>query len=120
MSAAIVERSGAGSIWAQKVLGYRVERRSRNTVHNVVGGGTAVSLLPSNARSGRLELLIPNEASALDAFNLLSAGKEYNFRSAERPALNMWFAVDDNAVTIELDPTTLDHWIIGFGFQELV
>ncbi|WP_067197172.1 hypothetical protein [Microbacterium sp. XT11] len=120
MTARITQRKAGGtSFWAEQVLGYRAERKSRNRIHDVVGGGVAVQLGAANPRSGHLDVLILHEQSALDAFNLLSLGEVYTFESFDRPALNMTFSVDENSVSIELDPTTREYWIVGFGFQEL-
>jgi hypothetical protein len=119
MTTTIAQIGGGGSVAANALTGYRVERRSRNIVHEIAGGGTAVTLYGANLRSGRLEVLFEVESTAFAAFGMLARAKTFTLVSTERPSANMSFSVDENSITITLDPVTTKFWLVEFGFQEI-
>ena len=90
-------------------------------VHDVIGGGTSVSLLWTRGRSGVLSLFYLDRATAYEAFDMLSQRMTFSFLEDYLTAgspLDMLFAVTGD-VSINLDPTTRKRWIVDVGFQEL-
>jgi len=110
---------GGGNTVAHALTEYRAERRSRNIIHEVAGGGTAVTLYGAGARSGRIELQYLTDAAAMSALALLALKRSFTLASTDRPAVNMTFAVDENSITLTLDSATKKFWLVGFGFQEV-
>jgi hypothetical protein len=50
---------------------------------------------------------------------MLARAKTFTLVSTERPSANMSFSVDENSITITLDPVTTKFWLVEFGFQEI-
>jgi hypothetical protein len=117
----ITAQDGTGFVTTPlMLLGYETERRSGNIVHQLVGGGTAVTLFPAPLRSGRIEVLYGDLLGAHTCLNLLS--RPTTFRLVNDPSVSrqdMLFAIDDNSVTLRQDPATGIRYIVGFGYQEL-
>lgn len=105
------------------VLGEEARRDSLNIVHDVVGGGVAISLLEPRTRSGSLRLFYGDRAAAYYAFDLLSRPVTFsfleNYVSPNPSPRDMLFAVDETGVSIERDELTRRRWIVTVGFQEL-
>lgn len=120
MPTTITSTTGTGSINANAMPVYRVERRSRNIVHEIAGGGTAVTVNPGNPRSGRIQLMLLSDANALGAMNFLSLPRTFQLTVTERPLLDMTFTVDDNSVSCTLDPVTAKFWLVDFGFEQVI
>ncbi len=110
--------NGAGTTTPLAVLSeYSTTRRSRNVVHDLIGGGIAVSLVAPNPRSGTLELLYDNEESAYECADLHSVETSFVLSEPDRPHMSMTYVIDGE-VTVTLDADTLTVWIVGIGFQE--
>lgn len=100
------------------VLGWTDERESQTVVHDLIGGGIAVTLVDSRPRSGTMSLLYSTEANAVAARDLLASADEYTIADPDRAA-----AVDMQFVTLStslvLDDESRDAWQIDVDFQEI-
>jgi hypothetical protein len=118
MTATISAVTGAGTTSPTTVLSpYEATNRSRNVIHDLIGGGIAVSIVAPNPRSGVLELLYPTEAEAEAARQLHLLETGFTLTDTETPSIGMTYVVDGE-VSIRLDEDTLTQWILAVGFQE--
>lgn len=121
MSATITANApGAGTTTPLTILSpYGAQIRSRNVVHDLIGGGISVSLVQPRPRAGELRLLYETEAAADAALRLHYQEATFTLVESDRPTLNMTYAVDGD-LAIELDDQTLEVWIVTIGYQEIV
>lgn len=100
------------------VLGYQTARESQNIVHDIIGGGIAVTLVRPRPRSGRLELFYLTEAAAFDALTKHSRETTFTLTDTDRPAVNMTY-VTEGAIDLALDEEGRTRWIVSVGYQEI-
>lgn len=100
------------------ILGYETARRGRNVFHEILGGGTAVSLVPADPRSGTLRLYYPLEADAVASVELHSRGETLTLTETDRDSVDMTYALD-GAVGYALDEETRDDWVVTVDYREL-
>jgi len=102
------------------IMPWSTSQESANVFHDIQGAATPwVSLQGARSRSGELALFYIDEADATDARELLATVDTFTIDYAERPSLEFTFAVD-GTVTVTLDDQTSDHWVVRFGFREVV
>lgn len=92
---------------------------SRNQIHNLLGGGVAVTFGGTALRTTTLEMLFTTEADALDAYTQLNTGHIFQLTDSSKPSTEMFFAVAgsiDRAFQIESD----DVWTLSVAVQEVV
>lgn len=119
MTTLITVNDGSGdSVSPTLVLGYQVERESQNIVHQIIGGGIAVTLVRPNPRTGTLELFFLEEADAFDAADKHAAETTFTLSDTDRPSINMTYVVS-GSVYVELDPETRNRWLVSVDFQEV-
>ena len=119
MTATISATSGVGTTTPLVVLSpYQTSWKSRNIIHDLIGGGIAVSLVAPRPRSGDLELLYDTEASAYACAALHRNETSFTLTETDRPNVAMTYVVDGQ-VSISLDEATLAMWIVTIGFQEV-
>jgi hypothetical protein len=118
MTATISAVSGAGTTQPITVLSpYEVAYRSRNVIHDLIGGGIAVSIVAPNPRAGNLALLYGSEEEAQAAALLHLQETGFTLTDTETPSVGMTYVVDGE-VTVALDQDTLTQWVVTVGFQE--
>lgn len=119
MTATITASNGAGTTHPITVLSpYETARSSRNVIHDLIGGGIAVSLVGPRPRAGELALLYSTEADAHACVQLHGSETTFTLTETDRPTVSMSYVVDGD-VTIALDEGTLDHWVVTIGYQEV-
>lgn len=101
------------------VLGYETARSSRNIVHQIIGGGIAVSVIAPNPRSGVLSLFFSSETSAFAALNQHATETTFSLVSTDRTPINMTYVVDGD-VSLALEDGTRNLWIVDVGYQEVI
>lgn len=102
------------------VLGYESTRRSRNKVHEILGGGTVVSLGESGLRTGRLELFYLTEQDAVDAELMHSKPAVFTLATPETPTTAMTYTLaDGGSIVRTLDAETRSRWVVAVDFQEV-
>jgi hypothetical protein len=119
MSATITANNGAGSTTPHFItVPFETSWASRNVVHDLIGGGLAVSLVEPRPRAGQLELLYLSEAAAFAATSLHQQESTFTLVESDRVYFTMTYVVD-GAVTVHLDTDT-HGWIVRVGYQEVV
>lgn len=102
------------------VLGYESTRRSRNKVHEILGGGTVVSLGESGLRTGRLELFYLTEQAAVDAELMHSKPAVFTLATPDTPTTAMTYTLaDGGSIVRTLDAETRTRWVVAVDFQEV-
>lgn len=100
------------------IIGYEAKRTTRNVYHDVLGGGTDVTLRPAEPRSGVLRMLYADEASARLAQDMFTRSELFTLDDPEFPSTRMTFALEGD-LGIVLDPDTQIPWLISVGYQEV-
>lgn len=99
------------------VLGYEATRESQNVVHDIIGGGIAVTLVRPRPRAGTLELFFTEEAEAFAALAMHALEATFSLSDSDRPAVGMTYIVGGN-VSIRLTDSRR-YWVVSVGFQEV-
>lgn len=120
MTATITATNGAGTTTPLTVLSpYETRWAGRNVIHQLTGGGIAVSLVTPLPRAGTLELLYQSEAAAYACAELHKAETAFTLTETDRPAVSMTYVVA-GGVTVALDPDTLTVFIVTIDYQEVI
>lgn len=120
MASLITVNDGSGAtISPALVLGYKTSRESQNIVHDIIGGGIAVTLIQPRPRSGTLELFFLTEAAAFDALTKHSLETTYTLTDTDRPSVNMTY-VTEGTIDLELDDQGRTRWVVSAGYQEVL
>jgi hypothetical protein len=119
MSATISATNGAGTTSPLTILSpWETARRSRNIVHDLVGGGIVVSLVAPRPRSGEMQLLYDTESAAFAAVALHAIETSFTLTESDPASVSMTYVVDGQ-VSIALDEASLLVWIVTVGYQEI-
>jgi hypothetical protein len=108
---------GVTDVTPELVTGYEASAEVRHRVHQIIGGGDSVSLVASSLRTGTLECLFPVKADAFALYALLIEPGTLSLADTDHPELDMPGFVVEGKVTIRLDDTTRDLWLVAFGFR---
>jgi hypothetical protein len=120
MSVTITAANGSGTTSPMTVLSpYETARASRNLIHDLVGGGIAVSLVAPRPRAGTLDLLYSNEVDAYAALQLHAEETSFTLSDTDAPSVSMQYVVDGD-VRLALDEQTLIVWTLSVGYQEVI
>lgn len=117
-TATITAGNDAGSTSPVLILGYETNREGQNVIHDLIGGGIAVSLIRPRLRSGNLELFYPSEASAWTALEMHGEETTFTLSDSVRPAIGMVYVLS-GAARLTLDPETRDLWVVTIPYQEV-
>jgi len=107
-----------GSISPALVLGYQARRESRNIVHDIIGGGIALTLIRPRPRSGTLELFFLTEDDAFAALTKHALETTFTLSDADRPSVGMTYALS-GGIDIRLDQATRVRWVVAVDYQEV-
>ncbi|WP_433586364.1 hypothetical protein [Microbacterium hydrocarbonoxydans] len=119
MASLITVNDGTGATSSPAlVLGYKTSRQSQNIVHDIIGGGIAVTLIRPRPRAGTLELFYLTEAAAFDALAKHARESTFTLTDTERPSVNMTYATE-GAIDLALDDQGRKRWIVSVGYQEV-
>lgn len=119
MASLITANDGVtASISPALVLGYQTARESQNIVHDLIGGGIAVTMIRPRPRSGTLELFFLTEADGFAALTSHGAETTFTLSDSDRPSVGMTY-VTDGAIDLELDEATRTRWVLRVGYQEV-
>ena len=119
MSALIVRTSDSMPSEPVLVLGYEASRSVRTVVHDLIGGGIAVTHVEPRPRSGILELLFETEATATACVTLHAADSSFEIVATDRPGIAMTYVVAGGDLSIALDDETRELWVLRVPFQEI-
>lgn len=91
---------------------------SRNIVHELLGGGVAITFGGEPKRNGTLDLYFNNEANANTAYQFLKDGYVFQLADVDAPTTDMNFVIS-GSITRAWDGETFNSWLISFDFQEV-
>ena len=118
MTALITATTGGATTSPLLVLGYEATAESQNVVHQLIGGGIAVTLAEANPRTGTLHLLYADEALAFACLALHRAATTFTLTGTSRTPLHMMYAVNGR-VGLTLAENR-KHWTVTVVFQEVL
>lgn len=120
MTATITANNGAGSTAPVDVL-YPHEPRlaSRNVVHNLIGGGIAVSLVAPNPGKGVLSLLYDDVDAALAAIQLHKHPTSFTLVDPESWWMGVTYILDGDLAPAPEQETRGARWIVKVGYQDV-
>lgn len=91
---------------------------SRNIVHELLGGGVAITFGGEPKRIGTLDLYFNSEASANTAYLFLKNGFVFQLADTDAATLDMTFVIA-GTISRKWDGETLNSWLVSFDFQEV-
>lgn len=92
---------------------------SRNIIHELLGGGVAVTFGGDTLHNTTLEMLFTSEADSLDAYNKLNAGHVFELTDYSKTSTSMYFVVA-GSITRQYLTESEDTWLISVDVQEVV
>lgn len=91
---------------------------SRNIIHELLGGGVAVTFGGEGQSTSTLEMLFTSESAALDAYTKLNTGHIFQLTDYDKTSTSMYFVISGSITrTYELD--TPDTWTITADIQQV-
>lgn len=119
MASLIAVNDGNGqTVSPALVLGYQTSRSSQNIIHDLIGGGIAVTLIRPRPRSGTLELFFLTEEVGFDALEKHGRETTFTLTDSDRASVNMTYALD-GTLDLRLDEATRERWVLSVGYQEV-
>lgn len=119
MTITITANNGAGTVAPLLILmPYEYGFEGRNIIHDLIGGGIAVSLVAPRPRSGTLALLFPDNATAAAAAQLHRERTTFTLAWPDLPSGAMTYVVTDS-VAVSKDPDTMKRWLTTVSYQEI-
>lgn len=91
---------------------------SRNIIHELLGGGVAVTFGGDTLTTTGLEMLFTSEADSLDAYTKLNTGHIFQLTDYSKATTSMYFVVA-GTITREYLTETDDTWRITVDVQEV-
>lgn len=91
---------------------------SRNTIHELLGGGVAVTFGGTTLSTSSLEMLFTSEAASLDAYTKLSTGHIFQLTDYSKTSTSMYFVVS-GSIERRLEIESEDVWIITCDIQQV-
>ena len=118
MTSLIIPNDGSGlNSSPTLVLGYETVRESQNVVHDIIGGGIAVTLIRPRPRAGTLRLFFTDESAAFAAVTLHARETSFTLSDTDRPVIGMRYIVD-GSVSLRLTDDR-KRWEVSVGYQEV-
>jgi hypothetical protein len=91
---------------------------SRNVIHELIGGGVAVTFGGSPLATSTLEMVFTSEASCLDAYTQLIDGHLFELTDYDKPSTSMFFVVSGN-IQREFIIESNDTWTLTVDIQQV-
>jgi hypothetical protein len=91
---------------------------SRNIIHELLGGGVAVTFGGDSKATSTLEMLFTSEADSLDAYTQLNTGHIFELTDYSKTSTSTYFVIS-GAITRTYVPDTDDTWTISADIQEV-
>lgn len=92
---------------------------TRNVVHELIGGGVAVTFGGDTLATSTLEMLFTSEAASLDAYNKLNTGHIFQLTDYSKTSTSMYFVIS-GTITRTLEIESEDVWVISCDIQQVV
>ncbi len=91
---------------------------SRNIIHELLGGGVAVTFGGDSLTTSTLEMLFTSEAAALDAYTKLNNGHIFELTDYDKTSTSTYFVVSGD-ITRRYELDTPDTWTITVDIQQV-
>jgi hypothetical protein len=91
---------------------------SRNVIHELLGGGVAVTFGGDSLATTTLEMVFTSEAACLEAYNQLNTGHLFELTDYSKPSTSMYFVVS-GSLEREFVIESNDTWTITVEVQEV-
>lgn len=118
MSATIT--SGTTTVVPLFVAGYQSSRTGQSVFNKVLGRSYPdVALVPASPRRGTLRCVFASEADASACERLHALAAVFTFADPDVPTSTMAYVLD-GSLTRQLDPETLELWVISIDYQEVI
>lgn len=91
---------------------------SRNIVHELMGGGVAITFGGLPKRTGTMALYFNNEAASKTAYDFFVNGYVFQLTDTDAPTTDMTFVISGN-IGRRWGGTSLNEWILDVSFQEV-
>jgi hypothetical protein len=91
---------------------------SRNVVHELLGGGVAVTFGGDTLATSSLEMLFTSEADSLEAYTILNTGHIFQLTDYSKTSTSMYFVVA-GTITRRYLSETEDTWTISVDIQQV-
>lgn len=116
MTALIIPNDGSGdNISPRLILGWDASAESQNVVHDIIGGGIAVTLIRPRPTSGTLPLFFTEEAAAFAALEIHKRETSFTLTDTDRPVIGMRYVLD-GSVSIQLTDDR-KRWLVNVDYQ---
>lgn len=92
---------------------------SRNVIHELIGGGVAVSFGGDSPATSSLDMVFTSEADSLTAYEQLNTGHIFELTDYSKTSTSMFFVVSGN-ITREYVIESEDTWTISCDIQQVV
>jgi hypothetical protein len=121
MAATITAETTLDEITPELVMSTTHARELRTVVIDIPNSDEPyISLERARLRTGTLELFFDDDETAAErAEEIIAAGGTYTLTYPERLSWEMRFT-PTGTLERRLDDETRDHWVVSFGFQELI
>lgn len=91
---------------------------SRNIIHELLGGGVAVTFGGDTLATSTLEMLFTSEADSLEAYTQLNTGHIFLLTDTSKSSTSMYFVVS-GSITRSFLVESEDTWTINCDIQEV-
>jgi hypothetical protein len=92
---------------------------SRNLVHELLGGGVAITFGGAPLRAATLEMYFDSETESAEAFEFFKDGYVFELTDTDAPSTNMYFVVA-GSIERSRDMDTDTAWLLTVDVQEVV
>lgn len=115
----VIVSSDVGTFTPAMRVGATETIATRNVVHELLGGGVAVTFGGAAESTTTLEFVFKSESAALTAYNQLNTGHVFQITDTNKPTTSQYFTVAGN-LTREYNVDTPDVWVITVDVQKVV
>jgi hypothetical protein len=91
---------------------------SRNVIHELLGGGVAVTFGENALSTSTLEMVFTSEASCLDAYTQLKTGHIFELTDYDKTSTSMFFVVS-GTIDREFIIESNDTWTLNVDVQQV-
>jgi hypothetical protein len=91
---------------------------TRNVIHELLGGGVAVTFGGDALSTSTLEMVFTSEASCVDAYTQLNAGHVFELTDYSKTSTSMYFVVSGD-IQREFVIESTDTWTLTVDIQQV-